>query len=84
MCQKSEYFSINCGQTINPIWLTEVSKNEKEYWEVQYTFGDDWRIAIFKFVVDDKVEKPKVKFVSEHPRMQYVSLCLRTLPRLYN
>ena len=67
----------SCGQTGDPIWLTEDWTNTKEdffNWEVQYTFGDYWRISIFKFVVDDKVEKPTVKFISEKPMLQYVSV----------
>ena len=66
----------SCGQTVNPIWLEEDKKNGVLSWEVQYTFGDNWRVSIFKFIIDPTVEEPTVKFISENPSLQYVSgLC---------
>ena len=52
---------------------------DKDHWEVQYTFGADWRISIFKFKIDKKLEKPIVKFVGEQPMLQYVSVYSRML-----
>ena len=43
-------------------------------WQVEYTFGTTWRIAVFKFIVDHTVMEPTVKFISEDPYLQYVSV----------
>ena len=32
------------------------------------------RIAIFQFVIDNKIEEPVVEFISEDPYLQYVSI----------
>ncbi len=66
----------NCGQTSEPIWLMEAFTDPQEEfpnWQIQYTFGTTWRIAIFNFIVDHTVKEPTVKFVSENPGLQYVS-----------
>ena len=78
ICQKADGSFYNCGQITKPIWLMDDwpapdSGEDWPNWQVEFTFGSTWRISIFKFIVDHKVEKPVVKFISEDPVVQYVS-----------
>lgn len=43
-------------------------------WRVEYISGSDWRITVILFIVDHTVKEPTVKFVSEEPHLQYVSI----------
>ena len=54
-------------------WPGPDSNEDWPNWQVEFTFGSTWRISIFKFIVDHKVETPTVTFISEQPVVQYVS-----------
>ncbi len=75
VCQSANFF-YNCGRNSKSIWLLSDRLQPQENfpnWQVEYTFGIDWRITIFNFTIDHTVEEPTVKFISEDPELQYVS-----------
>lgn len=43
-------------------------------WRVEYLSGSDWRVTIFRFIIDHTVKEPVVKFISEDPHLTYVSI----------
>ncbi|XP_064396824.1 uncharacterized protein LOC135343749 [Halichondria panicea] len=73
VCQSANFF-YNCGRNSKSIWLLSDRLQPQENfpnWQVEYTFGIDWRITIFNFTIDHTVEEPTVKFISEDPELQY-------------
>lgn len=68
VCQKADRY-YNCGHLGQAIFL--LNSYDPFQWKIQYTYGTDWRITEFTFVVDQNREKPVITFTGEQPYLQY-------------